>query len=62
MTWQYSPPEYLFGGKYAGMKRVAGAADIWALGVVWLEIILGRDDVWKLDSRSRAEVDARLKL
>ena len=37
------------------------AADIWSLGVVFLELLLGTDDVFSVDQRTAAMIQQRLR-
>ena len=51
LTLDYSPPEALFGRYWEGsstLKPNAWAHDIWATGIVWLELLLGTPHVFAL--------------
>jgi len=53
----YAPPEVLFGSEpYEEPK----AYDLWSVGVVLLELILGSPEVFRLDGRTRAKLEAKL--
>jgi len=53
----YAPPEVLFGSEpYQEPKSY----DLWSVGVVLLEIVLGSSDVFRLNGRARAKLEAKL--
>jgi serine/threonine protein kinase len=65
-TEDYSPPEVLF----SSVDGSAGAPyhlakpttyDIWSVGVVFLEMILGTSRVFQVDRKTRAILEHRLK-
>eukprot|EP00955_Chlamydomonas_euryale_P087177 364274-Chlamydomonas_euryale.AAC.5 len=67
LTLEYAPPEVLFGGGPVGSAGgpapapIHGrAGDMWALGVVWLELLLGSPHVFQLPPHTRALLDAQL--
>lgn len=53
----YAPPEVLFGAEpYEEPKPY----DLWSVGVVLLEVVLGSPEVFRLDGRTRAKLEAKL--
>ncbi len=51
LTLEYAPPEALFARYWEGieaLKPTTWSHDIWAVGVVWLELILGTPHVFQL--------------
>ncbi|GBG68428.1 hypothetical protein CBR_g2972 [Chara braunii] len=60
-TAEYSPPEALFGNYWLQSKRERRPKyDIWSVGVVVLELLLGTPHVFHISSRTRALLDQRL--
>ncbi|CAM9229893.1 unnamed protein product, partial [Ectocarpus fasciculatus] len=59
---QYLPPESLFGrdGPAYSVKNPM-AYDVWTIGIVWLEIILGTSDVFTVDQRTLAMLNHRMR-
>lgn len=55
----YAPPEVLFGSDPFA-ARDPKSYDMWSLGVLMLEILLGSPDVFSVDGRTRARIEARL--
>lgn len=66
-TREYQPPEVLFHEYHTTQSSSTHASivttkyDLWSIGVVFLEIILGSPQVFELDSRARAKVDAKIQ-
>eukprot|EP00798_Chlamydomonas_sp_ICE-L_P015891 gene15891-22023_t len=51
LTLEYAPPEALFGRYWEGIRVVKPRAwtyDIWSMGIVWLELVLGTPHVFQL--------------
>lgn len=63
-TVEYAPPETVFGRFWGGkpVVRRTWPYDMWSLGVVWLELLLGTPHVFQISARTRALLDARLRL
>lgn len=60
-TREYQPPEVLFSDYGAPYDYAHPLAyDLWSLGVVFLEIVLGSPQVFMISSRARARLDAKL--
>ncbi|CAK4391457.1 unnamed protein product [Aphanomyces euteiches] len=59
-TREYQPPEVLFHGDVPYDYANPTSYDMWSVGVVFLELILGSPHVFSISSRARAKVDARL--
>lgn len=53
----YAPPEVLFGSEPYDEPK---AYDLWSVGVVLLEVVLGSPEVFRLDGRTRAKLEAKL--
>jgi len=63
-TAEYAPPEAVF-GRFWGRQPVAKRLwpyDVWSLGVVWLELLLGTPHVFQVSARTRAMMDVKLHL
>ncbi|GAX83052.1 hypothetical protein CEUSTIGMA_g10478.t1 [Chlamydomonas eustigma] len=64
LTLEYAPPEAVFGRYWEGswsIKPTAWAHDVWATGVVWLELIMGTPHVFQLLQHSQSILDAKLR-
>ncbi|KAK9817610.1 hypothetical protein WJX74_001274 [Apatococcus lobatus] len=67
-TPEYSPPEALLGGYWASKNKGQGVwdrtwpYDMWSLGVIWLELILGTPHVFDISSRTKAIMQRELHL
>ncbi|GMH38468.1 hypothetical protein BSKO_06352 [Bryopsis sp. KO-2023] len=63
-TQEYAPPEARFGRLDFFNQTLPSlqSYDIWSVGVVWLEYILGTPLVFHLPGRTRALLDHRLRL
>ncbi|RLN20798.1 hypothetical protein BBJ28_00024765, partial [Nothophytophthora sp. Chile5] len=60
-TREYQPPEVLFSDNGQPYDYTAPEAyDLWSVGVVFLEMVLGSPQVFLLSSRARAKLDAAL--
>ncbi|EKX46159.1 hypothetical protein GUITHDRAFT_70869 [Guillardia theta CCMP2712] len=60
-TLDYAPPEVLFGdGVPMSLMRPA-SYDMWSVGVIFLEIVLGSSKVFQVDARTRAIIDQKLR-
>lgn len=59
-TDAYAPPEALFGGTWVlpGGVGVTPAYDIWSVGVVALELLLGTPDVFEVNQEGLHVADA----
>eukprot|EP01134_Creolimax_fragrantissima_P006142 CFRG6142T1 len=55
----YAPPETLFGRQAFSSERPE-SYDIWAVGIVMLELVLGTADVFQVDPRVRAILNHRM--
>ncbi|PIN06965.1 Serine/threonine protein phosphatase [Handroanthus impetiginosus] len=61
-TSQYAPPEALLNVSwYRGPSSVTAKYDMWSVGVVILELILGSPNVFQINSRTQALLDQHLK-
>lgn len=67
-TLEYAPPEQLFGSRFwetmateSHIHPFAQASDIWAVGVVALELILGTPNVFELSDAERKTFEKKLK-
>ncbi|OQS06191.1 phosphatase 1L [Thraustotheca clavata] len=60
-TREYQPPEVLLHGDIPYDPVVPTSYDIWSVGVVFLELILGSPHVFSISSRSRAKLDIHLQ-
>jgi len=59
LTLDYAPPEILFSKKPFD-EEYPFSYDLWSVGVVFLEMILGTTLVFEIDSRTRAIMESRL--
>ncbi|PHU22094.1 putative inactive protein kinase [Capsicum chinense] len=61
-TYEYTPPEALLNASwYQGLTPTAMKYDMWSVGVVILELVLGTPDVFQVSSRTRALLDQHLE-
>ncbi|KAL3699624.1 hypothetical protein R1sor_017646 [Riccia sorocarpa] len=61
-TNEYAPPEVLLGKHWLYFhSHRAQAYDMWSVGVVMLELVLGTPHVFQISSRTRALLDSRLQ-
>ncbi|KAL6505164.1 hypothetical protein OROGR_024981 [Orobanche gracilis] len=61
-TYQYAPPEaFLNVSWYRGPSSVTVKYDMWSVGVVMLELILGSPNVFQISSITQALLDQHLK-
>ncbi|GLE02277.1 hypothetical protein PINS_up011115 [Pythium insidiosum] len=61
-TREYQPPEVLFSAAGAPYDPAYPLAyDLWSVGVVFLEMVLGSPQVFSISARERARVDATLR-
>ncbi|KAJ0404127.1 hypothetical protein ATCC90586_007383 [Pythium insidiosum] len=61
-TREYQPPEVLFSAAGAPYDPAYPLAyDLWSVGVVFLEMVLGSPQVFLISARERARVDATLR-
>ncbi|CAN4093393.1 unnamed protein product [Withania somnifera] len=61
-TYEYTPPEALLNASwYQGPTPTTMKYDMWSVGVVILELVLGTPDVFQVSSRTRALLDQHLK-
>ncbi|RHZ26067.1 hypothetical protein DYB37_008700 [Aphanomyces astaci] len=61
-TREYQPPEVLFHGEDVPYDYAAPTSyDLWSVGVVALELLLGSPHVFSISSRARAKVDLHLR-
>ncbi|RHZ21844.1 hypothetical protein DYB31_003288 [Aphanomyces astaci] len=61
-TREYQPPEVLFHGDDVPYDYAAPTSyDLWSVGVVALELLLGSPHVFSISSRARAKVDLHLR-
>lgn len=61
-TYDYTPPEALLNTRwFQGPKSVVQKYDMWSVGVVMLELILGSPDVFQLNARTGALLDKHLE-
>lgn len=60
VTAEYAPPEVRFGGVPLDAHR-PDAFDLWSVGVLWLELVLGTAQVFNIDDRLRARISAHLE-
>jgi len=64
LTLNYAPPEVVFmeEGAEGGMKATwLPSYDIWSVGVVMLELIMGTSEVFQIDDRAKAIIQHRLR-
>jgi serine/threonine protein kinase len=67
MTLEYAPPEVVFGSKtWSGGATITPdrlhSYDIWSVGVVFLELIMGSPHVFQLSPGTQRVLDAKLQL
>ncbi|KAF6173384.1 hypothetical protein GIB67_027079 [Kingdonia uniflora] len=60
-TYEYTPPEALLNSKWFEGPTSIMMYDMWSVGVVLLELILGSPHVFQLNPRSHALLDQHLK-
>ncbi|KAL5204664.1 hypothetical protein ABZP36_009535 [Zizania latifolia] len=61
-TFEYTPPEALLNPSwFQGSKSARLKYDIWSVGVVMLELILGSPHVFQISGRTRVLMDHRLE-
>ncbi|WOK99236.1 hypothetical protein Cni_G07948 [Canna indica] len=61
-TFEYTPPEALLNASwFRGPKSVTLKYDMWSVGVVMLELILGSPHVFEINDRTRALLDQHLE-
>ncbi|KAJ0974079.1 hypothetical protein J5N97_016044 [Dioscorea zingiberensis] len=61
-TYEYTPPEALLNASwFCGPKDVTLKYDMWSVGVVILELILGSPHVFQIGDRTRALLDQHLE-
>ncbi|GER24870.1 protein phosphatase 2C family protein [Striga asiatica] len=61
-TSEYAPPEaFLNASWYRGPSSVSSKYDMWSVGVVMLEVILGSPNVFQINSITQALLDQHLK-
>ncbi|OAE19503.1 hypothetical protein AXG93_4794s1150 [Marchantia polymorpha subsp. ruderalis] len=61
-TNEYAPPEALLGNHWLYFhSQHAHVYDMWSVGVVMLELVLGTPHVFQISSRTRALLDRRLQ-
>ncbi|TYZ68233.1 hypothetical protein PybrP1_005511 [[Pythium] brassicae (nom. inval.)] len=61
-TREYQPPEVLFSDAGQPYDYAAPRAyDLWSVGVVFLEMLLGSPQVFRISARARAKLDAKLQ-
>ncbi|XP_059311556.1 uncharacterized protein LOC132063131 [Lycium ferocissimum] len=61
-TYEYTPPEALLNASwYQGLTPTTMKYDMWSVGVVILELVLGTPDVFQVSSRTRALLDQHLE-
>ncbi|XP_075099673.1 uncharacterized protein LOC107820295 isoform X10 [Nicotiana tabacum] len=61
-TYEYTPPEALLNASwYQGLTLTTMKYDMWSVGVVILELVLGTPDVFQVSSRTRALLDQHLE-
>jgi serine/threonine protein phosphatase PrpC/serine/threonine protein kinase len=62
LTLQYAAPEiYLAGDNDAYNTSLSESYDIWGIGVLFLELILGTENVFEVDQRTAAMISSRLE-
>ncbi|CAM9227026.1 unnamed protein product [Ectocarpus sp. 4 AP-2014] len=59
-TLQYAPPEVIFDPETAYSAQRPESYDMWSIGVILLELILGTPEVFTVDQRTRAILDRDL--
>ncbi|KQJ88071.1 uncharacterized protein LOC100827416 isoform X2 [Brachypodium distachyon] len=61
-TFEYTPPEALLNSSwFQGSKTARLKYDIWSVGVVMLELIVGSPHVFQISDRARVLMDQRLE-
>ncbi|TVU25061.1 hypothetical protein EJB05_27537, partial [Eragrostis curvula] len=61
-TFEYTPPEALLNSNwFQGSKNARLKYDIWSVGVVMLELIVGSPHVFQISDRTRVLMDQRLE-
>ncbi|KAJ8547558.1 hypothetical protein K7X08_011144 [Anisodus acutangulus] len=61
-AYEYTPPEALLNASwYQGLTPTTMKYDMWSVGVVILELVLGTPDVFQVSSRTRALLDQHLE-
>ncbi|XP_042412313.1 uncharacterized protein LOC122001564 isoform X2 [Zingiber officinale] len=61
-TFEYTPPEALLNASwFQGPKSVTLKYDMWSVGVVMLELVLGSPHVFEINDRTRALLDQHLE-
>uniref|UniRef100_A0A0E0F735 protein-serine/threonine phosphatase n=1 Tax=Oryza meridionalis TaxID=40149 RepID=A0A0E0F735_9ORYZ len=61
-TFEYTPPEALLNSSwFQGSKSARLKYDMWSVGVVMLELIVGSPHVFQISDRTRALMDHRLE-
>ncbi|XP_043696078.1 uncharacterized protein LOC122646565 isoform X1 [Telopea speciosissima] len=61
-TYEYTPPEALLNASwFQGPATVSMKYDMWSVGVVILELILGSPHVFQINARTRALLDPHLE-
>ncbi|CAL4987178.1 unnamed protein product [Urochloa decumbens] len=61
-TFEYTPPEALLNSNwFQGSKSARLKYDIWSVGVVMLELIVGSPHVFQISDRTRVLMDQRLE-
>ncbi|KAI5680221.1 hypothetical protein M9H77_01448 [Catharanthus roseus] len=61
-TSEYAPPEALLNGSWHwGPKHSIAKYDMWSVGVVMLELILGSPNVFQISAKTRALLDQQLE-
>ncbi|CAM9961497.1 unnamed protein product, partial [Choristocarpus tenellus] len=59
-TMDYAPPEVLFNSKNAYASRRPESYDLWSVGIILLELLLGTPQVFTVDQRTSAILDRDL--
>ncbi|XP_022684859.1 uncharacterized protein LOC101768355 isoform X1 [Setaria italica] len=61
-TFEYTPPEALLNSNwFQGSKSARLKYDIWSVGVVMLELIMGSPHIFQISDRTRVLMDQRLE-
>ncbi len=60
LTIDYAPQEVLFGNSSDAAAHTAQTYDMWSVGVLFLELLLGTPDVFTIDGRTRALLTQKL--
>lgn len=62
ITEEYAPPEVLFGGEWIPFDHCRPESyDLWSIGVLALELLLGSPNVFSVDQRTTSVLTNRLK-